>query len=101
MNNEFTPKGSIEKRAAVGGVPGGIVVNVTWTWSGGPLDRPYTGGWYVPNMKLAERLVRAIDAGVVHVERTLARDINGATYVAARALVLGRYLNADLKRLGF
>jgi len=31
----------------------------------------------------------------------IARDVNGATYISAASRVLGRMINADLRRLGF
>lgn len=79
----------------------GLAIQVTWT--GAELDRPSTGGWVVKrtHRALAERLVRAIEAGKVFKEPTLRRDIYGKTYVSASARVLGRTMNADLRRLGF
>jgi hypothetical protein len=50
---------------------------------------------------LAQRLVRAIEAGRVHTVRTVATDVYGKTFLLTSANVLGRTLNADLKRLGF
>lgn len=68
-------------------------------WPG--VDRPTTGGIAVSNAKLAARLAAAINAGVVYTDARVATDVNGKTYVAARSMVLGRRLNADLRRLGF
>lgn len=66
------------------------------------VDRPITSGWEVPSRALADRLERAILAGAVHADAKVATDINGQTYVAANSSrVLGRRMNADLKRLGF
>jgi len=78
---------------------------MTW-WSGLPLDRPCTGGWALgvanaKNRKLAERLARAINAQKAHADPVVATDVNGKRYVNARALVWGRRMNADLKRLGY
>lgn len=76
-----------------------------WTvspiWAG--VDRPRTGGWrFGPRHKaLAERLRRAILAGVVYEDPTAATDVNGKTFVVARTTVLARQANADLARLGF
>lgn len=50
---------------------------------------------------LAARLKRAIDAGAVFYEVKVARDINGATFLTYRSRVMGKYLNADLKRIGY
>lgn len=78
-------------------------IHVETYWSGLPLDRPCTGGWLFGHGKraLAERLKRAVDAGVVHPQRLLTRDMNGKSYVSAFGRVLARRANADLKRLGF
>jgi hypothetical protein len=50
---------------------------------------------------LAWRLVWAIEAGVVFTNPTVKTDVNDRTYVAVESQVIGRRLNADLKRLGF
>lgn len=50
---------------------------------------------------LAERLRSAILAGKVFGPATIRTDVNGKTYVSADAFVLGRRMNADLRRLGF
>lgn len=81
--------------------PGRIHVNVVWT--GVALDRPSTGGWGLGanEMKLAQRLKRAIDAGAVLVDPEVKEDVYGQTFVSATSRVLGRRMNADLVRLGF
>lgn len=72
-------------------------------WKG--VDRPYTGGIGLPNSPsgraLAQRLKKAIEAGAVFKPSGVKTDINGKTYVEAHAGVIGRTLNADLRRLGF
>jgi hypothetical protein len=75
-----------------------------WThWAG--VDRSATHGYTFrddPNGRtLAERLTRAILAGVVFINPTVRTDVEGQTYVEARSAVLGRYTNADLRRLGY
>lgn len=67
------------------------------------VDRPNCGGYFVPadKPKLIERLRRAMIAGAVYRDPEVKTDVNGKTYVHARATVLGRMMNADLKRLGF
>lgn len=73
-----------------------------WTFWGGPqIDRPQGLGYLCSNRLVAERLRCAINAGVVFTDPTLERDINGKTYVQARSHVLGKRMNADLRRLGF
>lgn len=69
------------------------------------VDRPITGGIYTGpgprGKRLAERLAAATRAGVVHEDAYVKTDIYGKTYVTSRTTVMGKYLNADLKRLGF
>jgi len=78
-------------------------VAVTWTVAGATLDRPSTGGFglKLSHRALAERLVRAINAQAVFANPAIKRDVNGATYISAASRVLGRMINADLRRLGF
>lgn len=69
-------------------------------WKG--VDRPCTGGTSCGyDRKLAERMKRGIEAGVVNPPVSVDTDVNGKTYVSTRLNVLGRCLNVDLKRLGF
>jgi len=65
------------------------------------VDRPDTGGWLVRGEKLARRLERAVRAGKALGPATIAVDVNGNTYVQADHLVMSKYMNADLRRLGF
>lgn len=65
------------------------------------VDRPELQGWVCTNQKIAERLKAAIEAGVVFHNFSIKPDINGKTYLSASSRVLGRMMNADLKRLGF
>lgn len=78
-------------------------ISVTAIWSGAEIDRPDVGGWGLGlnHRSLAERLARAIDAQAAFEAPALRTDINGHTYVEARRRVMGRTMNADLKRLGF
>lgn len=79
----------------------GWVVGPVWS----SVDRPYTGGIATGTgargKALAARLEAAIRAGVVYVEPSIRVDVNGQSYVNANCRVLGRMLNADLRRLGF
>jgi len=75
-------------------------------WAGAPLDRPRSHaislGKDTPRArKLADRLAAATAAGAVHRNPTIKTDVNGNTYVQADCMVIGRTLNAGLKRLGF
>ena len=80
---------------------GTVSVKVDWTRHDAPLDRTDGSGWRVKDMKLANRLIAAIEAGVIIQNPTINIDINGNNYVSATHSVLARTLNADLKRLGF
>lgn len=74
--------------------------SVSPIWGGG-VDRPNTGGYIVKGGRLAARLESAMLAGVVYEDPTVKTDVNGKTYVAASSRILGRTVNADLRRLGF
>ena len=65
------------------------------------VDRPETHGYVVKDAKMAARLSAAINAGVVFYDPEVRTDVNGRTYVNAPSRVLGRMMNADLRRLGF
>ena len=67
------------------------------------LDRPRVYGWSfgAHSMPLARRLARAVEAGAVLALGGVARDVNGSTYLQSTARVLGRTMNADLRRLGY
>ena len=79
----------------------GTRINVTPIWAG--VDRPVSFMWGLKpsHGRLADRLVRAVKAGVVIVNPHVKRDINGRSYVEFDLKVSGRHLNADLKRLGY
>lgn len=74
-----------------------------WTvypvWNG--VDRPRGAGWGVKDRRLANRLARALWAGVVYDEVEVLVDNAGKTYAHGHAKVMGRYLNSDLRKLGF
>lgn len=91
----------IEKRGVPDDSRDCILVNVVW--SGAKLDRPCTGGYRLSmkHMKLAKRLAAAINAGAVYTNPKIKEDIHGHTYVVADCHVMGRYMNRDLKALGF
>lgn len=72
-------------------------INVHPIWNG--VDRPDTGGWCIKE-KYKTRMIRAILAGVVCVNPRIVKDIYGKTYVQYDSKV-GKYTNADLKKLGF
>jgi hypothetical protein len=74
--------------------------SVRGVWGGVEVDIPDTPGYLIRDRKLAERLAAAIRAGVVFVDPEVKTNVNGKTYVNARSTVLGRMVNADLRRLG-
>lgn len=78
-------------------------IYVAVIWSGVELDRPFTGGFRLMKgqMKLAQRLKRAIDDQQAYEDPEVVHDMNGQSYVEVRSLVLGKYMDADLKRLGY
>jgi len=65
------------------------------------VDRPRAAGWSVRTMRDAQRLKAAIEAGAAITEATVHTDTEGKTFVHGTGHVLGRRLNADLRRLGF
>ena len=70
------------------------------TFSG--VDRERSSGWSTGKSRpLANRLAKAIRAGVAIDGLEVLTDVNGKTYVGYRHVVSGRRLNADLKKLGF
>jgi len=67
-------------------------------WRG--VDRPDAGGWLVPK-KYVDRLRRAILAGAACPNPVIKTDVDGKTYVHWDLAVMGKYINSDLKKLGF
>jgi hypothetical protein len=77
----------------------GFSVTIDWDAN---VDRKNTGGWSVgPDRKLADRLAACVNAQKAFTNAHIDKDVNGKTYVAWTSQVLGRRMNADLKRLGF
>jgi len=93
----------VEERTALSDAPRCLVVKVIWSSPDVKIDRPFTFGISVRWMevKLAERLKRAIDDQKVFTNPQVRIDVNGNTYVHSDCLVMGRRMNADLKRLGY
>lgn len=65
------------------------------------VDRTEGSGWVVKDRTMADRLTRALRAGVAAPNPTVKVDVYGQTYVSAEHAVMGRRMNADLRRLGF
>ena len=76
-------------------------ITVWPVWQAPDLDRTRGSGYLVKDKRMAERLKAAILAGVVYYNAEVRTDVNGRTYVNASSHVLGRIMNADLRRLGF
>lgn len=98
-------------RARIDVKPGSIYpqgeVTVWTVWEGVDVDRPDGHGYLIgpasskATHKLAERMAAAIDAQAVFYDLEILTDVGGKTFVSARSRVLGRIMNADLRRLGF
>lgn len=70
------------------------------------VDRLFIQGWSLgktskKTLALASRLINALRAGMVFEPYEVKRDVYGRTYISAMTKIRGRYLNADLRRLGF
>jgi len=70
-------------------------------WRG--VDRPHVGGWGLPmnHRTLAERLKRAVEAGAAYRCVSKCVDVYGKSYINTGSEILGRHMNADLRRLGY
>jgi hypothetical protein len=66
-------------------------------------DREDVYAWAIPSKHdaLASRLARAVRDGAVLKNPVVKTDVNGKTYVSVDSQVMGRHMNADLKRLGY
>jgi len=53
------------------------------------------------NKKLVQRLISAIEGGVVHTNPQIKLDTNGKPYLSTSVNVMGRYLASDLSKLGY
>jgi hypothetical protein len=71
-----------------------------WPVYGG-VDRPEGTGTAVKDMRMACRLRDALLAGKAVTIRGVRTDMNGKTYVDEQQHVSAKYLNADLRKLGF
>ncbi len=72
-------------------------VSVQPIWSG--VDRPNTGGWIIAKKNVA-RLEAAIRSGAACPNPIIKKDSGGKTYVSYDS-VIGKYTNADLKKIGY
>ncbi len=78
---------------------GGFLISPVWKG----VDRPNTGGIGLPrsDANLVSPIENAMRDGTFWSHAAIATDVNGKTYVAAAAVVSGRHLKADLRRLGY
>ena len=97
--NKHFYRAEIVRIPADGDMPEHLSVHAIWTG----VDRFDVGGWTVGknDVVLAERLQRAIIAGAAFCDIQILTDKNGQTYVGATSVILGRKMNADLRKLGF
>lgn len=96
MTNKFT----VEIRKVVRKDPDMTYLLVAQIWEG--VDRPYTGGYSCGmNMKLAQRLKKAMEAGVAFPFKEVRTDMDGQTYVHTEYNVNCRTMNASLRKLGY
>jgi hypothetical protein len=76
-------------------------VVVAWFEYSG-VDRTMTHGIQCKNHKIANRLrIAALAGKVVAMEAEILTDNAGETFANDCCKVMGKYLNADLKRLGY
>lgn len=77
--------------------PGLFSVHPVWA----DVDRPDSGGWVVRGRPIARRLEAAIRAGAAVVPTGITTDRAGKTYVQTTSRVMAKYMNADLRKLGY
>ena len=79
----------------VGGIHVAVTTKVT--------DRDDVYAWAIPSKHdaLASRLARAVRDGAALTNPVVKTDVNGKTYISVDSQILGRRMNADLKRLGY
>ena len=88
---------------------GNKVIHCEIYWNGEGIDRPVS---YIIVLldnpryrKIAERFQKAVADGAVYHNIRIVKDVNQKTYVEAETpqymCVMGKYLNTDLKKLGY
>lgn len=73
-----------------------VVVRPVWS----EVDRPDGSGWVVRPV-VAQRLKKALFDGAIFTNIEVGTDIFGKTYVSSHSRVMAKYMNADLKKLGY
>lgn len=75
--------------------------SVKITIEGVDVDRRDFHGYACSSLAIARRMADAVNAQRVFYHPAVRTDVNGKTFVHAASHVLGRMMNADLRRLGF
>jgi len=108
--SKFTPTVEITEEeeddcvfgGAVFGIPKSVVVTIYYNESGA--SSVHGGGWSFNNTscnhKLCARFKRAIEAGAIFSNHRIAKSTSG-TYVETDGFIMGKYMNSDLKKLGY
>lgn len=96
LTPDLTPVAVVEE--TTDGYGSHLTVWITFPHAG--VDRPRTNGLGVTRKNLP-RLVRAVNDGAVVADAEVLADIAGNTYVGFKCLVHTRYINVDLKKLGY
>lgn len=65
------------------------------------LSTRYGIGLKITHGDLADRLIRAINAGAVFTDVYVTKDVYDDEYISSTCTISTRMLNAELKRLGF
>jgi hypothetical protein len=65
------------------------------------LSTRYGIGLKITHNGLADRLIRAINAGKVFSDLEILVDVHGAEYISSTCMINTRVMNASLKRIGF
>lgn len=80
---------------------GGEHIVVSYHLAGSALSFRHSIGLKAKDQALAKRLCKAIEAGAVVKNVRVAKDNQGAEYLASDFCIRMRCANADLKRLGY
>lgn len=101
------PRIEIVSRGSHIGTNAEIICELWWDGQVGnlPLDRPTTGGIglldYPSNRLLAEAYKLAVADGKMYSHPQMVRDINGHWYVIHIGFTSGKFLAADLRKVGY
>lgn len=65
------------------------------------VDRLRTQSYIISNLALAERFKKSVDEQAWFNEAEIETDMNGKTYLNYSSFTMVKYLNSDLKKLGY